>query len=67
MTTKELITILERELGTVKSNNVVDKARDEIIRRLEELDELKKIMNEVRLTIDELVEEREKIKQLFKV
>lgn len=41
MTTKKLIAILERELGTVESNNVVDKARCEIIRRLKEHDKLK--------------------------
>lgn len=44
MKTKELITILERELGTVKSRNVIDIVRDEIIQRLREYNELKKLI-----------------------
>ena len=40
---------------------------NEIIKRLEEFEELKKIMHETKLLIDELVKERDRIKQLFKV
>jgi len=47
MKTRELIEILKRELGTVKSNNVVDRARDEVIERLEELGELKVRLKEI--------------------
>ena len=43
METKELIAILKRELGTVKSKNVVDTARDEVIQKLLEADELKRL------------------------
>lgn len=55
MTTEELIEILERELGTVKSNNVVDKARDEIVARLEEYNTLKEDYNKILKERNELI------------
>ena len=53
MENKELIEILKRELGTVESNNVVDIARDEIIQRLREHDEIRKIALDA---VDPLIE-----------
>ena len=63
MKTKELIEKL-------KSNKVMlfdHPILNEVIKRLEELDELKKIMHETKLVINELITEWNKRKRLFGV
>ena len=47
MKTNELIELLRREVGTVESKNVVDTMRDEIIEKLRQLEDIKKILWEM--------------------
>lgn len=54
MKTSKLIELLKREVGTVESNNVIDKMRDEIIEKLRQLETLREILSDAEISFVEL-------------